>query len=138
MEIRNFLFLNFMAEYITLGNLEVYKASLGLSEESWKIYHKMDWQIKKIIGDQFITSVDSIGANIAEGYGRFHYLDKVKFYYNARGSLLEAKHWALLLYKRKVITKDEFDKIIFGLNDLHKKINELIKSTKSVKDCLKN
>ena len=31
----------------------------------------------------------SIGANIAEGYGRFYYQDNVRFCYNARGSLLE-------------------------------------------------
>jgi four helix bundle protein len=42
-----------------------------------------------IIGSQFITAINSIGANIAEGYGRFHYLDKNKFMYNARGSLME-------------------------------------------------
>ncbi|HRZ29314.1 MAG TPA: four helix bundle protein [Candidatus Paceibacterota bacterium] len=43
-----------------------------------------------IIGTQFITAIDSIGANIAEGCGRFHYLDKNKFMYNARGSLMES------------------------------------------------
>jgi four helix bundle protein len=31
----------------------------------------------------------SITANIAEGYGRYHYLDSLKFYSNARGSLNE-------------------------------------------------
>ena len=31
----------------------------------------------------------SVTANIAEGYGRYHYLDSVKFYSNARGSLNE-------------------------------------------------
>ena len=28
-------------------------------------------------------------ANVAEGWGRFHYLDSNKFYYNARGSVSE-------------------------------------------------
>jgi four helix bundle protein len=31
----------------------------------------------------------SIGANIAEGYGRFYWMDNVRFCYNARGSLAE-------------------------------------------------
>ena len=64
----------------------------------------MDWKLQKIIGDQWITSIDSVGSNIAEGYGRFHYLDKIKFYYNARGSLLESKHWLDRLYERRIIT----------------------------------
>lgn len=64
------------------------------------VYKKMDWQLKKIIGDQFIRAIDSIRANIAEGYGRFHYLDRIKFYYNTCGSLFEAKHWSFY-FKRK-------------------------------------
>ena len=91
-----------MAEgYIKLGDLFVYKISLELCDLGWQIYEPMDWRIKKIMGDQFIESTDSNAANIAEGYGRYHYLDRIKFYYNARASLLEAKHWILLLYKRK-------------------------------------
>jgi len=31
------------------------------------------------MGNQFLTAADSVGANIDEGYGRFHHLDRVKF-----------------------------------------------------------
>lgn len=57
----------------------VYKLTRELSRIAWVIYEKLEWRIKKIMGDQFIESTDSVSANIAEGYGRFHYLDKVKF-----------------------------------------------------------
>lgn len=53
--------------FITLNNLEVYKLSKEYSRESWKIYSKMDWRAKKVMGDQYIRSVDSVGANVAEG-----------------------------------------------------------------------
>ena len=66
--------------YIPLRELEVYRLSRELSKIGWQIYNEIDWRVKKIIGDQFITSTDSIGANIAEGYKRFHYLDKIKFF----------------------------------------------------------
>jgi hypothetical protein len=59
--------------------------------------------------DQFVDSVDSIVANIAEGFGRFHYRDNMRFYYYSRGSLLEAKHWIKLLYQRGLITKETAD-----------------------------
>ena len=39
--------------------------------------------------DQIRRSSKSIGANIAEGYGRFYYGDNIRFCYNARGSLDE-------------------------------------------------
>ena len=41
------------------------------------------------IGDQFLPAARSTTANIAEGYGRFHYLDNAKFCSNARGSCWE-------------------------------------------------
>lgn len=123
-----------MGEYITLGNLYIYQLAIQLSGRSWEIYEKMDWRIKKTIGDQFITSIDSVGANIAEGYGRYHYLDKVKFYYNARGSLFEAEHWSYLLYKRNIITEELFNVPLGLLKEINFGLNKLIKATKLTKD----
>lgn len=95
--------------YIILHDLEVYKLARELSKIGWIIYAKLDWQTKKIIGDQFIESTDSVGANIAEGYGRFHFLDKIKFYYNARGSFLECyEHWIELMLEREIVMKDDY------------------------------
>jgi len=41
------------------------------------------------LGDQLLRSARSGHNNIAEGHGRFHHLDKVKFLSNARGSVEE-------------------------------------------------
>jgi len=41
------------------------------------------------LGDQLLRSARSTTANIAEGYGRFHYLDNAKFCSNSRGSCWE-------------------------------------------------
>ena len=88
-----------------LRNLKVYSITLKLSGEIWKIYIALERNLKYNIGNQVIRSIDSIGANIAEGYGRFHYKNSVKFYYNARGSLWKSKHWIFLLYKRGLINR---------------------------------
>lgn len=90
----------------------------------------MDYMDKKHIGDQFLRAVDSVGANIAEGYGRYHYLDKVRFYYNSRASHFEAYiHWLELLFEREKITKDEFEKINETAHILQVKLNNFISST---------
>ena len=114
-----------------LGNLDIYNIALKLSDEIWEIYKMLDIDLKYNIGNQVIRSIDSIGANIAEGYGRFHYKDSVKFYYNARGSLWESKHWILLLYKRNLINKEKFEKLVFDLEILGKKLNGFIKTIKN-------
>jgi four helix bundle protein len=44
------------------------------------------------LADQIRRSSKSIGANVAEGYGRFYYKDRVRFCYNARGSLSETEN----------------------------------------------
>ncbi|PIR13334.1 four helix bundle protein [Candidatus Falkowbacteria bacterium CG11_big_fil_rev_8_21_14_0_20_39_10] len=121
--------------YLTLSDLQIYQLSRQLSRDAWAIYKDMDWQMKKIIGDQFIRAIDSIGANIAEGYGRYHYLDKIKFYYNARASHYEAiVHWLGLLFERRLINNIQYQKILTISNELAPKLNAYINSTYRAKD----
>ena len=108
MELRNWEIMENKKNYTLLKDLEVYQLAKELSKIGWIIYQDLDWQTKKIMGDQFITSADSFGANIAEGYSRYHYLDKIKFFYNARGSLAEAAdYWLELLKERGKIIKEK-------------------------------
>lgn len=117
--------------YIPVKDLHVYQLARKLSVIAWNIYSQMSFEEKKILGDQFIRSTDSIGANIAEGYSRFHYLDKVRFYYNARASQSEsADHWLELLFERNKISRETFDEYKSISKDLQVKLNNLIKLTK--------
>ena len=59
-------------KYYLVNDLDVFKLSKELRLLAWDIYKQFDWHQNKICGDQFIRAIDSIGANIAEGYGRFH------------------------------------------------------------------
>jgi len=115
--------------YLTLENLEIFQLSKQLSNVGWKIYKTLDWKEVKDSKEQFIDSTDSVGANIAEGYGRFHYLDRIKFMYNARGSLLESRYWFDLLIERNLLKdkllKEEYMKIY---NELKPKLNNFISS----------
>ena len=117
--------------YIPLKELIVYQLARELSKIAWDIYSKMSFEDKKHIGDQFIRSTDSIGANIAEGYSRFHFLDKVRFYYNSRASQSEATdHWLELLLERNKISQETFDNYKSISKDLQIKLNNFIKQTK--------
>ena len=120
-------------EYLSLDKLKVYQLARGLSKIAWEIYKSLDWRNKKIMGDQYIKSTDSVGANIAEGYGRFHYLDKVKFYFNSRGSLLESRHWIELLSERKKIEQKLLKKYLSCYENLKPGLNGLINSIMKTK-----
>lgn len=123
-----------MVKYIDLKDLEVYKESLEIGNIAWEMYEKLDWQVKKIWGDQFIRSIDSIGANIAEGYGRFHYLDRIRFYYNARASLLEAIHWLRLAHQRVLAEEERCERLAKKLKELNHSLNSYISSVYKTKD----
>lgn len=118
------------SKYIPIKELEVYQLARELSKLAWNIYEHLSWQDKKIMGDQFIESTDSVGANIAEGYHRFHYLDKVKFYFYSRASLAECNiHWLELLLERKKISEDVFQNFQKIAKKLEVKLNNFITVT---------
>ncbi len=115
---------------MNLEDLEIYKLAIDVSDDAWRVYKILSWPDKKIMGDQFVSAVDSIGASIAEGFGRFHYLDKNKFNYNARGSLLESLHWLEVLSKRGKIKEEIKESLKSKLYSLHRKLNGYINITK--------
>ena len=114
-----------------LEELEVYRIALELSKLSWEVYSSLPKEHKFSIGSQFLESADSVGANIAEGYGRYHYKDSIKFYYNSRGSLSELKHWNTLLSQRNLSTNDQFNRISELINIEQLELNNFINSIKS-------
>lgn len=121
--------------YISIKDLQVYQLSRKLSSIAWEIYSKMNFEDKKIIGDQFLRATDSIGANIAEGYSRFHHLDRVRFYYNSRASQSEATdHWLELLFERGKISQEVYDEYKVISKELQIKLNNFINHTKDEKE----
>jgi four helix bundle protein len=115
-----------VAETISFEDLEVYKVSIALSDEIWKIYDSLSHDLKINLGSQLVRSTDSIGANIAEGYGRYHRKDQIKFQYYARGSLYETKHWLILLAERKIICKAQKKQLENQINVVGKMLNGYI------------
>jgi len=113
-----------------LTDLEVYRIAVELSALAWQVYQVIPTYCKFHIGAQFLDSVDSIGANIAEGFGRYHFRDSLKFYYNSRGSLFEAKHWIYLLKTRNLIENEAHAIILNSLEKEGVKLNNFINSLK--------
>jgi len=80
------------------------------------------------LADQLRRAANSICANIAEGVERYHTKDKVRFYYNARGSISEGKSH---LHISKELGYIKADKVTFLLKELDRigiKLNNMISS----------
>jgi four helix bundle protein len=77
---------------------------------------------------QLVKAVDSIAANISEGFGRFFYKENIQFQYYARGSMSETKTWLTKSKARKVISEEQWEILMKKLEELGKRHNSYIKS----------
>lgn len=73
----------------TLDTLEVYIAAKTFRKEVITIANTFPKEEKFLLAAQIKDSARSVTANIAEGYGRFHYQEAIQFCRISRGSLLE-------------------------------------------------
>lgn len=115
--------------YLKLNDIDCYKRALRLSNYVWEIVEKWEWFEKKTIGAQFVTAIDSISANIAEGFGRYGKKDKSKFYYYSFGSAQEGLDWNEKSKIRKLLINEQYQYILNELQKLPKEIHQLIKFT---------
>ncbi len=116
-------------KYLKLNDIEAYKIAFQVSNYVWDIVSK--WKIfdKDTVGKQFTRAIDSISANLAEGFGRYSKKDKIHFYRIASGSRYEAIDWNEKSKLRNLINDEEYQHIFNELQKLPKAINSLIKFT---------
>ncbi len=117
-------------KYLQLNDLSSYKIAFELSNYIWDVVKKWDYLAIQTIGRQLINAIDSVSANIAEGFGRRSRKDKIKFYYYSYGSVSEAIDWVEKAKKRELLTEEQYNFIISELNKLPKEINTLVKFTR--------
>ena len=81
---------------------------------------------------QMRRSAASITANLAEGFSRQSYKDKLRFYFISQGSVTELQDQLLIARDIKYINLQEFKNLAIQAITVHKIINGLIKSTKEI------
>ncbi len=111
-----------------LEELNVYQLSMVLGEKIWNIVFEWDQLAKDTIGKQLIRTVDSVAANLSEGFGRYHYKESKHFNYYSRGSLYESKTWITKAHNRKLITDKDYDSFLNDINIIGVKLNNYINS----------
>ena len=90
-------------EYGTFENLEVWKLARQLKNDIRVLANSFPNDEKYKLCDQIIRSSRSVGANISEGFGRFHFKENSKFCRIARGSLMETLNHLIDAYDERYI-----------------------------------
>jgi four helix bundle protein len=109
-------------------NLRVYNLSEEIADHIWSMVSKWDYFAKDTTGKQLVNSADSIGTNLAEGYGRGSHADNRRFAKIARGSLFEVKHWLRRAYKRNLLSEEEVSYLQDLIQELTPKLSAYINS----------
>jgi len=120
---------NNFKSYLSIDKIEAYNKALTFSNLLWDEVIKFDYFEKNSVGLQLVRAADSVSANIAEGIGRYHKKDKIKFYQYAKGSALECYDWLLKCKHRKLLNESQLLDHIETVQNLPKLINYLIQYT---------
>ena len=108
--------------------LEVYRLSEELADAVWKFARDWTSLDRDTVGKQIIRAADSVGANIAEGYGRSTPADNRRCVRIAIGSLYETKHWLRRAYQRQLIDSSQIEHLKPLLDKLLPMLNAYLNS----------
>lgn len=110
----------------TFTDLEVWKKSRLLRNNISALVKSFPSEEKYRLTDQIIRSARSIGNNIAEGHGRYHYADESKFLLNARGSATETIDHLIIALDENYITEEIFKRFKDDCEECTRMINGYI------------
>jgi four helix bundle protein len=117
----------------TFEDLRILKSAEEIADSVWKIVVQWDEFAKDVVGKQLTRSADSVGANIAESFGRFNFGEKLQFLYYSRGSIFETKYWLNQTKIRGLMHPEEVQEYVNRLTDLARQLNAFASSLKTVR-----
>ncbi len=117
----------------TLENLAAWQYSREFRKRISSLVKTFPIEEKYRLSDQLIRASRSSVANIAEGYGRFHYQESIQFCRQARGSLIECSEHLYCALDEKYISVEVFNELKDQLSHCIKVINGYIIFLKSQK-----
>ena len=95
----------------TFEDLAVWKEARLLRTNISQLTKSFPGDEKYKLTDQMLRASRSVTANIAEGYGRFHYQENIQYCRQARGSLYELVDHLTVAQDEKYITQERFSEL---------------------------
>ena len=118
----------------TFEDLEVWQKARDFRNKISELTDSFPEKEKYKLSDQILRASRSVTANIAEGYGRFHYQENVQFVRQARGSLYETLDHLTVARDEDYIQEDTFQEFKSEVFDIVPIINGYIKYLKRQKE----
>ena len=117
-----------------LETLQVWQRAMAFAVKVCRqVLPSLPSQEKWSLVDQLRRSVQSIPANIAEGYGRFYYQESIRFCYIARGSLGETFNHIMLAQRLNYLNDETFQSLTSEIQEIRRMLNGHISFLKASK-----
>ena len=114
-------------------DLDVWKKGKELRIFVFSLIKKFPDEERYRLSDQMIRASRSITANIAEGYGRYHFQDNIRFCRQSRGSIYELLDHIEVALECGYVNNDEYLKLNRDLEELLALLNGYVKYLSSKK-----
>jgi four helix bundle protein len=112
---------------MNLDQLEVWRRARDFAVLVYKqVIPHLPASEKYNLADQLKRAATSVPANIAEGHGRYHYLDNVRFCYIARGSLTEVQSHLSLANSLGYLSDEVYQRVTSNAESIAKQLNNYI------------
>ena len=123
-----------MTAYKHFYELPVYKICRSFRKEiSAVVRAKFPKEEKYLLTSQILDAVRSVTANIAEGFGRFHYQENIQFCRQSRGSLSETMEHIITAYDEGYLDKATLENFNQCYKQCLKQLNSYIKYLQTAK-----
>lgn len=113
-------------------DLDVWKEAHSLTLFVYKITINFPKEETFGLTSQLRRAVVSIESCIAEGFNRFHYKDRLNFYYDARGSLGEVQTQVIIAKDIGYMSNGDFHTVVLQVEKVGVILGGLIRSTETL------
>lgn len=117
-----------MNSLASLSSLKVWQESRSIRKNIALLAKSFPKDEKYRLTDQIIRSSRSISANIAEGYGRYHFKENIHYCFQARGSLTETLEHLCCANDEGFISQEKFNEHCKKIQVCHQMLNAYIRS----------
>src|SRR5689334_2922663 len=111
-----------------LEEFKVYNHAMEIGDEVWNIVSTWNYFAKDTVGKQLVRAVDSVAANLSEGFGRYHFKEAKNFGYYSRGSLSETETWLQKAKMRNLISDEQHRKLKASIEIIGRMLNRYIQA----------
>ena len=114
-------------KFQTFEDLKVYQTAREFRKAMYTLTHGLPDCEKFGLVSQVRRAAVSLTNNIAEGHGRFHYLDQIRFMLQARGSLLELIDDLNICADENYLPADAVSKLKQQASQVHQLVNGYVR-----------